>query len=142
MAGLRMWSYHNSVIPDLRLGKPWAIAGLQPEDYSRPDDQRMATFWRWAVQQDVGVPHIRDFIADTVDRLYAGATLEQLQAAVATGGPEAQAAYDHLRREFGFEPSAGMVSARLGFMAGQIEVPDDFDSMGDPEIEKMFGGVA
>ncbi len=31
-------------------------------------------------------------------------------------------------------------SRRLGFMAGQIKVPDDFDSMGGPEIEKMFGG--
>ena len=32
-------------------------------------------------------------------------------------------------------------SRRLGFMAGQIKVPDDFDSMGRPEIEKMFGGA-
>lgn len=32
--------------------------------------------------------------------------------------------------------------SRLGFMAGQIKVPDDFDSMGGPEIEKMFGGDA
>ena len=31
-------------------------------------------------------------------------------------------------------------SRRLGFMAGEIKVPDDFDSMGGPEIEKMFGG--
>ena len=33
-------------------------------------------------------------------------------------------------------------SRRLGFMAGQIKIPDDFDSMGGPEIEKMFGGAA
>ena len=33
-------------------------------------------------------------------------------------------------------------ATRLGFMAGQIEVPDDFDNMGGPEIEKMFGGDA
>ena len=33
-------------------------------------------------------------------------------------------------------------SRRLGFMAGQIKVPDDFDHMGGPEIEKMFGGAA
>ena len=33
-------------------------------------------------------------------------------------------------------------SRRLGFMAGQIKVPDDFDSMGGPGIEKMFGGAA
>ena len=29
---------------------------------------------------------------------------------------------------------------RLGFMAGQISVPDDFDRMGSEEIERMFGG--
>ncbi len=33
-------------------------------------------------------------------------------------------------------------SRRLGFMAGQIKVPDDFDRMGGPEIEKMFEGSA
>ena len=33
---------------------------------------------------------------------------------------------------------AGQVR-RLGFMAGQIEVPDDFDQMGSSEIEKLFG---
>lgn len=29
---------------------------------------------------------------------------------------------------------------RLGFLAGQISVPDDFDRMGQDEIEGMFGG--
>jgi len=29
---------------------------------------------------------------------------------------------------------------RLGFMTGQISVPDDFDEMGKDQIEKMFGG--
>jgi len=29
---------------------------------------------------------------------------------------------------------------RLGFMAGQISVPDDFDRMGQKQIEKMFSG--
>ena len=29
---------------------------------------------------------------------------------------------------------------RVGFMAGQISVPDDFDQMGRDEIERMFGG--
>jgi hypothetical protein len=28
---------------------------------------------------------------------------------------------------------------RLGFMAGRITVPDDFDRMGAAEIERMFG---
>jgi prevent-host-death family protein len=31
---------------------------------------------------------------------------------------------------------------RLGFMAGQISVPDDFDRMGEKEIERLFGGGA
>jgi prevent-host-death family protein len=31
---------------------------------------------------------------------------------------------------------------RLGFMAGQIAVPEDFDRMGEREIEQMFGGAA
>jgi prevent-host-death family protein len=29
---------------------------------------------------------------------------------------------------------------RLGFMAGQIAVPDDFDLMGSSEIERIFEG--
>ena len=30
---------------------------------------------------------------------------------------------------------------RLGFMAGQIAVPDDFDRMGNKEIARLFGGA-
>lgn len=29
---------------------------------------------------------------------------------------------------------------RLGFLAGEIAVPDDFDRMGEEEIEVLFGG--
>jgi prevent-host-death family protein len=36
-------------------------------------------------------------------------------------------------------PATGLVR-RLGFMAGQIAVPDDFDRMGSPETEKLFRG--
>lgn len=38
-------------------------------------------------------------------------------------------------------PEPGQVN-RLGFMAGQIAVPDDFDGMGQAEIEQIFGGGA
>jgi prevent-host-death family protein len=38
-------------------------------------------------------------------------------------------------------PEAGPIK-RLGFMAGQIVVPDDFDRMGRREIEEIFGGGA
>ena len=31
---------------------------------------------------------------------------------------------------------------RVGFMAGQFKVPDDFGRMGEKEIERMFGGDA
>jgi prevent-host-death family protein len=31
---------------------------------------------------------------------------------------------------------------RLGFMAGQISVPEDFDRMGSKEIEEIFGDGA
>jgi prevent-host-death family protein len=30
---------------------------------------------------------------------------------------------------------------RLGFMAGQISVPEDFDRMDQEEIERMFSGA-
>lgn len=29
---------------------------------------------------------------------------------------------------------------RLGFMAGEISIPDDFDRMGQAEIERQFVG--
>ena len=37
-------------------------------------------------------------------------------------------------------PSAAV--RRLGFMSGQIAVPDDFDRMEGAEIEGLFGGKA
>ena len=36
-------------------------------------------------------------------------------------------------------PAAGEIR-RVGFMAGQVSVPEDFDRMGGNEIEKLFGG--
>lgn len=35
------------------------------------------------------------------------------------------------------QPAASQVR-RLGFMRGQFAVPDDFDRMGDQEIEQLF----
>jgi prevent-host-death family protein len=35
-------------------------------------------------------------------------------------------------------PEAGKLK-RLGFLAGQIAVPEDFDRMGSTEIEQLFG---
>ena len=31
---------------------------------------------------------------------------------------------------------------RLGFLAGEIDVPEDFDRMGEAEIEALFGSSA
>jgi prevent-host-death family protein len=36
-------------------------------------------------------------------------------------------------------PSGAQVR-RLGFLEGQISVPDDFDRMGSQEIDEIFGG--
>ncbi|QEZ45293.1 type II toxin-antitoxin system Phd/YefM family antitoxin [Cupriavidus oxalaticus] len=38
-------------------------------------------------------------------------------------------------------PEANAVK-RLGFLAGQVAVPDDFDRMGAGDIEKLFGDDA
>ena len=38
-------------------------------------------------------------------------------------------------------PDASQVR-RLGFMRGEMRVPEDFDQMGSHEIEAMFGGGA
>lgn len=38
-------------------------------------------------------------------------------------------------------PAAGE-TRRVGFMAGQVSVPEDFDRMGVEDIEKLFGGDA
>ncbi|GAA0712655.1 type II toxin-antitoxin system prevent-host-death family antitoxin [Dokdonella soli] len=38
-------------------------------------------------------------------------------------------------------PTGGQIR-RLGFMAGQIVVPDDFDRMGEAEIAQLFGSDA
>lgn len=35
-----------------------------------------------------------------------------------------------------------LTTQRLGFMAGEFSVPDDFDSMGGDEIESLFAGRA
>jgi prevent-host-death family protein len=35
---------------------------------------------------------------------------------------------------------SGTEIKRTGFMSGQISVPDDFDRMGEAEIERIFAG--
>lgn len=38
-----------------------------------------------------------------------------------------------------FEAPESSQMKRIGFLAGQIEVPDDFDRLGEEEILSMFG---
>jgi prevent-host-death family protein len=38
-----------------------------------------------------------------------------------------------------FDAPLGERQRRLGFMSGQIAVPDDFDRMSEAEIEQLFG---
>lgn len=38
--------------------------------------------------------------------------------------------------------SETLTSQRLGFMAGEMTVPDDFDRIGSDEIAALFGGGA
>jgi prevent-host-death family protein len=38
------------------------------------------------------------------------------------------------------DTSAAVKARRLGFMVGEISVPDDFDSMGAGEVERVFSG--
>lgn len=38
-------------------------------------------------------------------------------------------------------PEAGQ-RKRLGFLSGQVEVPEDFDQMGSNEVENLFNGEA
>ncbi len=41
-----------------------------------------------------------------------------------------------------FEAPESTKPKRIGFMAGQIKTPDDFDSMGAGEIEQLFDGAS
>ncbi len=141
MAGLQMWVYRDSINPDFRLGKPWAVAGMQPQDFVRPADERMAEFWRWAVQHEVSDPAVESFIADTVYDLYEGADLNALKNSVEQGNGEARDVCVRLRIEFGIEVTGEFDSPRLGFMAGQMDVPEDFDRMGGSRIGEMFGAI-
>lgn len=141
MVGLQMWVYRDSINPEFRLGQPWAVAGMQPEDFTEPDDVQMARFWRWVVRHEVTEPEIESFIADTVYALYTGANLNALKESAVSGSSEARDVYHRLRIEFGIEITGEFDSPRLGFMAGQLEVPEDFDRMGGSQIEEMFGAT-
>jgi prevent-host-death family protein len=37
---------------------------------------------------------------------------------------------------------APILTKRIGFLSGQIRVPDDFDTLGEAQINALFGGEA
>lgn len=144
MTGIRMWQYRDSVNPDFRLGEPWAVAGMQPEDYAHARDEGCARFWRWAIQHDIDEAPVESFIRIAVDLLYEGADLERLHQSVQSGRSDIQRVYERFLHEFGLDPNAAYAAVsenrnrRLGFLSGQISVPDDFDELGQKEIERLF----
>lgn len=143
MADLQMWTFRDSVNPSFRLGRPWAVAGLQPRDYESEEDEQMANFWRWVARHDVSNSHEERFIGDTVRLLYDGADLQRLRSEMNRGGSSAREVFDRLRREFGAEFGVALPgdspTIELGFMDGEMLLPEDFDQMFGDQIEQMFG---
>lgn len=45
-----------------------------------------------------------------------------------------------LARVTAIDSPAPGAERRLGFLKGQFQVPEDFDRMGEGEIEQLFGG--
>ena len=147
MVGLKFWTYRGSIHPDFRIGQPWAVAGLQPDDYDESREEVMARFWRWMVQLDRDDPVLEEFIGDTIDLLYDGASLQQLRYAIVRMDERAQRMYQDLILEFrdGVSRSGNHDAkplSRIGFLVGEIEVPDDFNEMGAEEISRLFEGNA
>ena len=75
----------------------------------------------------------------TVNMHEAKTHLSRLVAAAANGDPFiiARAGKPVVKVVAVDAPEAG-TSRRLGFLIGQISVPDDFDRMGSAEIEALF----
>lgn len=141
---LRIWQYQDSIYPDLRLGKPWAVAGLQPQDFGDSQDIHMAKFWRWVAQHEVPDGTLEKFVSHTVELLYDGASLDSLNLSVSEQNPERHEIFRSLLREYETEIGESIdikkvERSRFGFMAGEISIPDDFDTMGREDIEELFG---
>lgn len=52
---------------------------------------------------------------------------------------EARKRLEPLSHHTADQPTVPLPRRRLGFLAGQITVPDDFDRMGEAEIHRLFG---
>ena len=77
---------------------------------------------------------------NTVNMHEAKTHLSKLVAKAAKGEPFVIArAGKPLVKVTAIEEPAPKAKRRLGFMEGQITVPDDFKAIGREEIEEMFG---
>ena len=77
---------------------------------------------------------------ETVNMHEAKTHLSRLVEQAAKGEPFVIAkAGKPLVKVTALDAPSGQQVRRLGFMAGQIAVPDDFDRMGSAEIARMFG---
>ncbi len=77
----------------------------------------------------------------TVDIRYAKAHLSKLIEDASKGEPFIIAkAGKPVVRVTALSAPTGAQVRRLGFMAGQFSVPDDFDRLGADEIEGLFNG--
>ena len=77
----------------------------------------------------------------TVNIHEAKTHLSRLVAEAANGEPFIIAkAGKPLVKVLAVDAPEGTGVLRLGFMMGEIDVPDDFDRMGQGEIEELFGG--
>ena len=144
MLGLRIWRYQNSTHPDVRLGKPWAVAGLQPEDFGDSRDIQKAQFWRWVAQHEITNESLETFVSRTVELLYEGASLDSLNESVCSEGKARSETFEYLLSEYANETNTSIAEIlkkphRFGFMAGEISIPEDFDTMFSKEIEELFG---
>ena len=80
-------------------------------------------------------------MTETLNIHQAKTHLSRLLERVAKGGSVVIArAGKPIARLVPISAPEGSKVRRLGFMAGQLRVPDDFDRMGAKEIEALFGG--
>ena len=102
-------------------------------------------FAAWNDRARFEAVHITDYDAiawDSEVELCPDALYMQLTGkSLADVMPQTRGVFDRPPRESESELPGGRTPARLGFMTGQIEVPDNFDRMGGPEIEVMFGAT-
>lgn len=78
---------------------------------------------------------------DTVNIHQAKTQLSRLVEEAAKGKPFIIAkAGKPMVKVMALDAPSGKERRRLGFLQGQLSVPEDFNSMGEKEIEKLFSG--